>query len=275
MIQACACLCLGVLLLLAGAPARADDTAAIQALVARTAMQYSVPVDLALAVAEVESDFRPDVESHAGARGVMQIMPATAWSEYRTGPEALWNPELNVRIGVSFLKRLHRQYGGDWTRALSHYNGGTLKGRGNDARIHDYTRGYIARVQRARHKYKGYAQTSDLHLAAASRRATTGGHGAAGPSPAPVKPVAGATPLWQTHLDQADYWLANAEGRPAAVPDSALEQPAPSTVSSAADPYAAKPLPRTSPQSRRPRPRLTVRLQGLGQETSVAAGPIP
>lgn len=36
-----------------------------------------VPPSLALAVAQAESNFNPDAESHAGARGVMQIMPAT------------------------------------------------------------------------------------------------------------------------------------------------------------------------------------------------------
>ena len=108
-----------------------------------------VPPALALAVAKVESDFQADVESSAGARGVMQIMPATARSEFGVPARKLWNPRQNIYIGVTFLERLYRQYGNRWDLALSHYNGGTLKGgKGAKARPHSYTRKYVADVKR-------------------------------------------------------------------------------------------------------------------------------
>lgn len=44
-----------------------------------TAKQYGVDAKLALAVAKVESDLAPDVVSSAGAVGVMQLMPETAF----------------------------------------------------------------------------------------------------------------------------------------------------------------------------------------------------
>ena len=108
-----------------------------------------VPPALALAVAKVESDFQAHVESSAGARGVMQIMPATGLSEFGVAPRRLWNPRLNIKIGIAFLEQLYRQYGNRWELALSHYNGGTLKGgKGANARPHSYTRKYVADVTR-------------------------------------------------------------------------------------------------------------------------------
>ncbi|RED53535.1 lytic transglycosylase domain-containing protein [Aestuariispira insulae] len=108
-----------------------------------------VPPALALAVAKVESDFQAHVESHAGARGVMQIMPATARGEFGVAPKRLWNPRLNIQLGIAFLEKLYRQYGNRWDLALSHYNGGTLKGgKGARARAHGYTRKYVADVTR-------------------------------------------------------------------------------------------------------------------------------
>lgn len=113
-----------------------------------------VPVALALAVARVESNFQAHVESSAGARGVMQIMPATAWGEFRVPADRLWDPQVNIRLGVDYLERLYRQYGRRWDLALSHYNGGTLKGRGARAIPHGYTRKYVADVTRHWRKFE-------------------------------------------------------------------------------------------------------------------------
>jgi len=107
-----------------------------------------VPVPIALAVAKVESDFQDDVVSNKGARGVMQIMPKTAYDVFGVDKSELWEPRLNVRLGIKFLSQLHAQYGNRWDLALSHYNGGTLKGRGANARPHSYTRKYVDSVFR-------------------------------------------------------------------------------------------------------------------------------
>lgn len=112
-----------------------------------------VPPALALAVARVESNFRAGVESSAGARGVMQIMPATARGEFGVGANKLWDPRLNIRLGIKFLHQLYNQYGHKWDLALSHYNGGTLKGRGANARPHSYTRKYVSDVTRHWRKF--------------------------------------------------------------------------------------------------------------------------
>jgi hypothetical protein len=107
-----------------------------------------VPPSLALAVAEDESDFVADAESPAGARGVMQIMPATGRGEFGVRPEELWEPRLNVQIGVAFLDQLIARYGERWDLALSHYNGGSRVGSGEGARVIPATRAYVDKVLR-------------------------------------------------------------------------------------------------------------------------------
>lgn len=122
------------------------DRESVKRMVVQAAVRHNVPPGLALAVAKVESDFRPHAESSAGARGVMQIMPATARGEFGVAADRLWEPRLNIQLGVRYLRRLYRQYGNRWDLALSHYNGGTLRGRGARVVAHDYTRGYVAAV---------------------------------------------------------------------------------------------------------------------------------
>jgi len=132
--------------MIASSSAFAANRAEIKRIVIEEAIQTEVPPSLALAVAKVESNFNARALSPAGARGVMQIMPKTARDEFRTGASDLWNARTNVRIGVEYLKQLYNAYGERWELALSHYNGGTLKGKGRNARPHSYTRRYVKSV---------------------------------------------------------------------------------------------------------------------------------
>ena len=128
--------------------AQALTRADIKCIVVEEAHNSTVPPALALAVAKVESNFDDNASSHKGARGVMQIMPATARGVFGADPDDLWDARLNVQMGIAFLERLHSQYGNKWDRALSHYNGGPLKGgAGPDAVPHSYTAKYVAKVK--------------------------------------------------------------------------------------------------------------------------------
>lgn len=141
-----------LVVLAAGASAAAEARAvdhhrlAVMAMVASEARSAGVPVPLALAVAHAESYFDPRAISDKGARGVMQIMPATSRGEYGVPPDQLWNARLNVRIGLHFLKRLIERYGGRVDLALSHYNGGSAVGEGRSARVIPATRTYVQKV---------------------------------------------------------------------------------------------------------------------------------
>ncbi len=122
-------------------------------IVVEEARRMGVPVSLALAVAHAESNFDAGAKSHKGARGVMQIMPATARGEYGLSPDLLWEPRINVRVGLHFLKRLLYRYRGRVDLALSYYNGGSAVGRLPNARVIPATAKYVARVQRLRTRY--------------------------------------------------------------------------------------------------------------------------
>lgn len=128
-------------------PPTSVDASAIEAMVIEAAERNGVvPAGLALAVARVESNFSADAESTAGARGVMQIMPATARDEFALDPDRLWDPYTNINTGVEYLSQLYLSYGRDWNLALSHYNGGALKRVDGRYVVHGYTRDYIADV---------------------------------------------------------------------------------------------------------------------------------
>ncbi|MBT3371682.1 MAG: lytic transglycosylase domain-containing protein [Rhodospirillaceae bacterium] len=145
----------GLLALTATATATAaSGRLALQRLVVAEARNMGVAPGLALAVAHAESDFNPKVRSHKGARGIMQIMPRTAWEEYGIVPEQLWQPRINVRLGLHFLKRLLRRYHGRVDLALSYYNGGSAVGDLPRARIIPATYPYVRKVRKLRLNYR-------------------------------------------------------------------------------------------------------------------------
>ena len=82
-----------------------------------------------LAVIEVESRFDPYAVSHKGALGLMQVLPSTGAPIARRlgipwrGPQTLFDPHANVRIGVAYLSELLDRYA-NVRAALAAYNWG-------------------------------------------------------------------------------------------------------------------------------------------------------
>ena len=138
------------------ADAARSSKEAIKKMVAREARDLGVPASLALAVAHAESSFNASAESHKGARGVMQIMPATAVGEYGIHPSLLWDPRVNIRLGLHFLERLIRKYRGRTDLALSFYNGGSAVGPPNRARVIPATYAYVRKVLRLQKIYRNH-----------------------------------------------------------------------------------------------------------------------
>lgn len=85
---------------------------------------------LALAVARQESSMNTRAQSPAGARGIMQLMPATAktvagWLRVRYSPSRLTkDPAYNIRLGRAYLRSLLRSYRGSYVLAIAAYNAG-------------------------------------------------------------------------------------------------------------------------------------------------------
>ena len=166
----------------------------------------AVPEALALAVARVESDFRDDALSSAGARGVMQIMPDTARAEVGVSADRLWDARTNIRLGIDYLARLHRQYGGRWELALSHYNGGTLKGVGAAAEPHSYTRDYVRKVLGWQGRYARRPVEVQLARVAGPKRVVSV------PEDYWMVDDRGSDRGWRDYLRVADYWVAAGRG---------------------------------------------------------------
>jgi len=83
------------------------------------ARETALPLALLAAVGEIESDFRSDAVSTAGARGVLQLMPATA-AELRIDAD---HPEANVLGGARYLRRMLERFNST-DLALAAYNAG-------------------------------------------------------------------------------------------------------------------------------------------------------
>jgi soluble lytic murein transglycosylase-like protein len=91
-----------------------------RALVEASAKRHGVDPKLVHAVIQVESAYHSRAVSSAGARGLMQIMPATG-RQY--GALDLFDPKVNVDAGVRHLKMLLSRYA-DVAMALAAYNAG-------------------------------------------------------------------------------------------------------------------------------------------------------
>jgi soluble lytic murein transglycosylase len=88
------------------------------------AKQDQVDPLLILSLIRQESAFNPQARSIVGARGLMQVMPATARSIASVRSSKLFDPSTNVGVGTKyFLKRL-AQYNGDVELTLAAYNAG-------------------------------------------------------------------------------------------------------------------------------------------------------
>ncbi|NWG02786.1 MAG: transglycosylase SLT domain-containing protein [Syntrophaceae bacterium] len=110
--------------------------------------QKDVPLPLVLANMEQESVFKPEVVSHKGVRGLMQVMPVV-WEMYIDQPfmkeaeRQMRDPAMNVRIGLLYLSDLKKRFG-DWERTLRAYVGGPS--RSDDPTMDDYVNSVLMKT---------------------------------------------------------------------------------------------------------------------------------
>src|SRR5919198_5109490 len=127
---------------------------------------------LIAAVVYAESRFRDAQTSRAGAQGLMQLTPATAWMIARKSGGTtfvvgdLATPQVNIAYGAYYLRYLLGRYEGNEAFALAAYNAGegnvdrwiaAARARDRaltiDAIPYAETRAYVARVQQAKRDY--------------------------------------------------------------------------------------------------------------------------
>jgi len=93
------------------------------------ANKYGIDASWAFAIARRESSFMRDAHSSAGAKGLMQIMPATAKQlEKRTiSNRYLYNAKNNIKLGTKYLERLLSKNKGNSLLATASYNAGPYR----------------------------------------------------------------------------------------------------------------------------------------------------
>jgi soluble lytic murein transglycosylase-like protein len=90
-------------------------------IIADAAEEYGVEAELIRAIIHAESAFNPKAVSHRGARGLMQLMPATARS---LGVRNRFDPEQNIMAGTRYFRQLLDRVDGKVKLALAAYNAG-------------------------------------------------------------------------------------------------------------------------------------------------------
>jgi soluble lytic murein transglycosylase-like protein len=123
----------------------ASDINKYDQLITRAAEKYNVDSALVKAVIKAESNFNHQAVSRKGARGLMQLMPATASS---LQVQDSFHPENNIDGGVRYLRYLLNVFKGDLSLALAAYNAGEKAVARHHYSIPPYreTQTYVQRV---------------------------------------------------------------------------------------------------------------------------------
>ena len=166
---------------------------------------YDAPeTALILGITRQESGFDPLVRSGAGARGMMQLMPATAAVVARRNgmsysPGMLDDPDYNMRLGSSYLGQVINTFSGSYVMGIASYNAGPGRPsqwsafcgdpRGGTTDPIDFiecipfgeTRNYVMRVMEGMQVYRAKLNggSAPITLSSDLRR---GGYGYPGPS---------------------------------------------------------------------------------------------
>jgi soluble lytic murein transglycosylase-like protein len=124
--------------------------------------KYNVDPDLVKALVAVESNFNTHVISPKGARGLMQLMPATAKRYGMKSEQDLHIPSKNIDMGVRHLKDLLKLHEGQVALAIASYNAGQGAVNKHGQRIPSYreTMLYVPAVLSYMARYSSDAQSA-------------------------------------------------------------------------------------------------------------------
>jgi len=136
----------------------APTKAELREMLAHAGAAHDIDTDLLASVMKAESGGNVRAVSHAGARGLMQLMPQTASA---MGVQDAFRPEQNIAGGSAYLDQLLNRYGDNIALALAAYNAGP-------AAVDHYhgippyreTRAYVARVIREFNRRKQMTLTA-------------------------------------------------------------------------------------------------------------------
>ena len=108
--------------------------------------EYGVDYEMVKAVIQTESSWDHKAVSTSGAIGLMQVLPSTAMSEFQTPKEDLFDPYVNVTVGIKYLSKLNEHFD-DLESTLTAYSHGptVTKKYSNNYISNNF---YVKRVQR-------------------------------------------------------------------------------------------------------------------------------
>jgi len=116
---------------------------------------YQIPEELVRAVILVESNYDPRAVSHAGAVGLMQLMPGTAQTMM---VEDIYDPRQNILGGTRYLRILANMFNGDIFLTVAGYNAGeNAVIRYGGIPPYPETQGYVTKVVENYQRYREVA----------------------------------------------------------------------------------------------------------------------
>ena len=114
--------------------------------------KFGVDEAIIRAIIHAESAYRPNAISHAGAQGLMQLIPATA---SRFGVSDPFDPGQNIRGGVQYLAWLMKRYSSNLTLVAAAYNAGEgAVDRNGGVPPYSETQRYVQRVGQLADRYR-------------------------------------------------------------------------------------------------------------------------
>jgi len=140
-------------------PRMIEKSARYNPIIEGAAADLGMDAALLRAVIVVESGFDEQAVSHAGAEGLMQLMPDTA-NHY--GVSDTFDPEQNINAGARHLRELIGRFDNDLELALAAYNAGegAVERYGRRIPPYDETRRYVPKVMRIYRRLLALDQSS-------------------------------------------------------------------------------------------------------------------
>jgi len=135
--------------------AKAFERTMIKSRLRTIARELGLAPRLALGMAQVESGFDRGAVSPKGAIGVMQVMPQLAGERFEVEPEMLFDPEVNIRVGLLHMKYLLDRFNDNLDLSLAAYNAGARRVvlAGYQVPHISETREYVKKVKQAMNDY--------------------------------------------------------------------------------------------------------------------------